>query len=419
MKSVDDDRKESGPASSSLPLRPLMAITAAMVVSMTIEYLPGGLLPLMKSEFNVTYSALGLLITVFAGVVVVTTLPMSWLTKKASRKGLLLTALGCIAISSMLTAAAPEFLWLLAARALGGAAHGLFWSVAAAYVAHLVVREQLARALSLTALGATIATIAGTPTGNLLGQLFGWRAAFGVMAGVTVICLVAVALFLPPVDHHAVEAGTRDQSGATRAGPAGDPTRKRVVPIVLVLAVIITAATSFGTYSVAWLTGPAGFDALAVPVLLLVSALAGAVGLAMNARYADRYPTTALVVTSVGIVISYVTLPAAGGPVQIVLLLVLFGLCWGSVPTLLQAATMRTSSVEGRTFAAALQTTGINVGVGMGALLGGQVILWIGLELLPLVAGLLLLVGGTIAVMLERRLRRHVVGPTMPPRNHR
>ena len=417
MTDTDPDRSTIEESSRPLPLAPLIAITAAMAISMTIEYLPGGLLPLMGEEFDVSYSQLGLLISVFAGVVVVTALPIGWVTQRASRKGLLLTALGLIAISSALVAVVPTFESVLAARALGGAAHGLFFSIAAAYVAQLVPREQLGRAISMTALGGTIATIAGTPIGNLLGQLLGWRVSFGVMGIVAAMSLVAALLLVPSVAHLRNRATLARPTPTPASTPTPrhdgqvDPSRRPVLAIAVVLALVIASATSFGTYSVAWYLGPGDFEALMIPPMLLISALVGAGGLALTARFSDRYPTTVLTVASAGLVLSFVALPAVSGVTAVVLLSLLFGLCWGTVPTLLQATTMRVSSDENRTFAGAVQVTAINVGVGAGAIIGGQVIHWVGLELLPLVSGLMLFVGAAAAVLLDRRLRR--AGPVV------
>lgn len=403
--SKDRDEAEAQPA-GRLPLVALVAITSAMVVSMTIEYLPGGLLPLMNAEFDVGYAQLGLLISVFAAVVVVTTIPLSWVTRWASRKGLLVTALGLIAAASAIVAIAPTFGGVLLARAFGGAAHGLFFSVAAAYVAQLVPREQLGRAISLTALGGTVATIAGTPLGNLLGQLFGWRVSFGMMAVLTAASLAAVVLLLPSVGSPPRPPIAAPASRRPRMLRHPDPTRRPIMAISAVLSLIVAAMTSFGTYSVAWYLGPGGFDALMIPPMLVVSALAGALGLLLNARFSDRHPTLTFSIASLGMVVAVLALPAAGGVLPIVFLSILLGLCWGVVPTILQASTMRVSSEASRAFAGAFQVTAINVGVGMGAFLGGQLILVVGLDLLPLAAGVLLLAGVSVATVLDRRLRR-------------
>lgn len=127
-------------------MRELIMLAAAMFVSMTIEFLPGGLLPGIVADFDVDVSAAGQLVTVFALTVVLTAAPLAQATRRLPRKRLLLVALGVIAAAGMLAAAAPSFAWLVAARVLAGLAHAVFWSVAGAYAAYLVPSSQVARA---------------------------------------------------------------------------------------------------------------------------------------------------------------------------------------------------------------------------------------------------------------------------------
>ncbi|MDO9590070.1 MAG: MFS transporter, partial [Microcella sp.] len=111
----------------------LITLAIAIFVLVTSEFLPTGLLPVMASDLAVTESQIGLLITIFAGTVVLTTAPLAALTRRYPRKSLLLIVLVVFSLANVLAAIAPSYEMLVGARILGGLAHGLFWAVAGAY----------------------------------------------------------------------------------------------------------------------------------------------------------------------------------------------------------------------------------------------------------------------------------------------
>ncbi|MET1051210.1 MAG: MFS transporter, partial [Mycetocola sp.] len=141
----------------------LLTLAGAIFVSVTSEFLPTGLLPDMAKDLDVSLSTAGLLVTVFAGTVVIATTPLAALTRKYSRKGLVVVVLLVIALANVLAAIAPSYEILVGARVLGGLAHGLFWAVVAAYSAHLVPKHQLGKAVAITAGGGSAAFVLGVP----------------------------------------------------------------------------------------------------------------------------------------------------------------------------------------------------------------------------------------------------------------
>lgn len=380
----------------AFPRLPLFVLSTAMFVTMTSEFLPGGLIPLIAKDFGVPISRVGLLMTAFAFTVVATTIPAAWLTRRVARKSLAVAALGGVAAATALAAMSPSFEMLLASRVLGGFANGVFWSVGAAYAAHLVIPSQIGRATTVTAAGGSLAAILGIPLGNLLGYAFGWRLAFATIALLTVAVLVLVARVLPPVEHH-VEI--RPRTDPRRRHDVG---RGRIIAICGLMVLIVVASVAYGTYSVPWLLAVAGLPEAIVPIVLAASGISGAIGLLLTARLIDRHPAATLYTALGSVVVSLVTLPlVAPLPLVVLGVVVLYGLSWGSVPTQLQAANMRVASPQGRNFAAALQTTSINVGIGAGALVGGVLTDSVGLAMLPAVAGALLLAAGLVTVVVD------------------
>ena len=83
--------------------------------------------------------------------------------------------------SLMLIASAPNFIVLMAARALLGITIGGFLALAMATVMRLVPSESVPKALGLLYTGNAIATAFAAPIGSYMGAIIGWRGTFLVL----------------------------------------------------------------------------------------------------------------------------------------------------------------------------------------------------------------------------------------------
>jgi predicted MFS family arabinose efflux permease len=381
----------------------LLSLAGAIFVSVTSEFLPTGLLPDMASELGVGLSTAGLLVTIFAGTVVVATTPLAILTRKFSRKALVVVVLLVIALANLLAAVAPSYEILVGARVLGGLAHGLFWAVVAAYSAHLVPKHQLGRAVAITAGGGSAAFVLGVPVGTALGHMLGWRAAFAIIAAIVVLISVVVVKYLPPVNHHVVP-----KKGEVLQPLHKDHSLRGVIIVCAVIVIMITAQNVFYTYIAPWLIEVAQFPTTSIAFLLFLFGGAGAVGLVLASFAADRFPKRGFAAAAVAVMIAVLVLSlASGNAVVVVIAFVVWGVAFGGVPAMMQTRMLRTASFRMRDLAAALQTTAFNVGIGGGALLGGILLDRVGIRSLPLVEiGLIALgLGLSVAVDAERARR--------------
>jgi DHA1 family inner membrane transport protein len=383
----------------------LVTLALAIFVSVTTEFLPTGLLPEMASDYHVSLSQVGLLVTIFAATVVVATTPLSILTRNYSRKVIVVIVLIVIALAALLAALAPTYGLLVVARILGGLAHGLFWAVVGAYAAHLVPKHQLGRAVAITSGGATAAFVLGVPVGTAIGHALGWRLAFVFMAGLILILCVLVVRFLPAVDHR-VRLTTGEIPLPLR--------RDRSIPAVAILCAVIVllliAQNIFYTYIAPWLISVGRFGAGGVPGLLLLYGGAGAVGLVLAGVVADRFPRRGLIIAFVFVAVSVLALWLFGASKPVVIAAVIvWGASFGGGPAMIQTRMLHVASARIRETAAALQTTAFNVGIGGGALVGGLLLDQIGLRILPLADVLITVVGVAFIVASDFWLtRRHL-----------
>ena len=398
-------------APPAFPLLRLLVITGAIFVSVTSEFLPTGLLPDMAADLGVSESRVGLLVTVFAATVVITTAPLAVLTRRLSRKRLMVGLLLGFAVANVGAALAPTYEVLLGARILGGLAHGLFWAVTGPYASHLVPRHQLARAVAVTNIGGTAAFVAGVPLGTALGHALGWRLSFGLMAGVVLIFTVLVITFLPPVAHRVPVV-----EGEVLPPVRRDPTLPIVVVLCLTVILFASGQNTFYTYIAPWMIQVAGFSAAAVGPLLFAYGAAGAIGLTLAGAFADRFPRTwTLGMMAVAALAVAGLASASSVPGVLVPMFLLWGVCFSGFPAVMHARLLKAASRRVRDVASASLTTSFNLAISGGSLLGGVLLDAWGIETLPWAQV------GLIAVTLAFVLladRRPVEGTVPVPQEH-
>jgi predicted MFS family arabinose efflux permease len=367
----------------------LVTLAGAIFVSVTSEFLPTGLLPDMARGLGVSVSTTGLLVSVFAGTVVAATTPLTSLTRRFSRKRLVVLVLVVIAGANVLAGLAPTYGVLVAARVIGGSAHGLFWGVVATYPAYLVAGERLGRAIAITAAGGSAAFVLGVPVGTAIGHALGWRAAFLLIGAVVLLLALVVVVFLPPVQHRVPLA-----TGEIPLPLHQDRSMRGVLLVCAAIVVLLVGQNTLSTYIAPWLIGAAHQPAASVPLLLFLFGGAGVVGLVLAGLLADRMPRRGFAGMVLGVMAAVLVLALATRSTPVVLVaLTAWGVAFGGVPALLQTRMLHTASPRTRDIAGALQTTAFNVGIGGGALLGSLLLSTAGLPALPVTTVLFLAVG--------------------------
>lgn len=382
---------------TALPVAALTVLAATVFLSITAEMLPTGLLPEMSRELGVSEPAVGLLVSVFAFTVVLTSTPATHLTRRLDRKRLLVGVLVVLGLSTLASALAPNYAVLIAVRVAGGVAHGLFWAIVAAYASRLVPEAQIGRAVAVVLGGGTIALVLGVPASTMLGQAFGWRAAFGVVALLILLGALVVQRALPTVQHeHA------DSAAATRA----DPTMPAVLLVCAVAAITMLGQYAVFTYVAPLLTQQIGVEPAMVGPLLFVYGVAGALGLVLAGSVLARRPLASLLAGMGVIALAVLALAAGLGEPASIAAFTVWGVAFGAVPPLLQTRLLTSASPALRDTASALYTTGFNVGIGGGALVGAVLYEQLGIGALPYAYAAALVIAMLAVALPARRARR-------------
>lgn len=356
------------PATSTrFPTFRLLVLAGAIFVSVSSEFLPTGILPDIAADLGVSEARVGFLVSVFAGTVAFTSIPLTVLTRRMSRKALLVVTLAVFAVANLLAAIAPNYETLLAVRILAGLSHGVFWAVAGPYTALLVEPRHLARAVSLTTGGGSMAFIVGVPLTAAIGHALGWRLAFLVMAVVVVVFVGLVVAVLPSLDHRV----------PVRTGEIVVPLHRdrSLVAVVIVAVTVLLVATghnAFHTYIAPWSIQVGGIPADLVSVELLVFGLAGLVGLLLAGVAGDRWPRLFLNLSTLALVVGMALVAAFGrGEFAVIALVAFWSLAFGGLPAMFHTRNLHASSMRVRAISGSIVTTAFNLAIGLGAFLGG------------------------------------------------
>ena len=262
-----------------MPLALLALAVGAFGIG-TTEFVMMGLLPNVADDLHISIPTAGHLVSAYALGVVIGAPLLAAVTARMSRRTVLIGLMALFVLGNALSALAPGYDWLLAARFLSGLPHGAFFGVGAVVATNLVAPERKARSVSLMFLGLTVANIAGVPVATLMGQHLGWRATF---LGVSAIGLAAIAslFLLIPHDHtHAAAGGLRGELAALRP-----------LPVWLALGTTVAgfgALFSAYSYVTPMLTGSAGFAESSVTLLLALFGVGATVGNLLGGRLADH-----------------------------------------------------------------------------------------------------------------------------------
>jgi predicted MFS family arabinose efflux permease len=164
-----------------------MAMCVALLIA--AEFMPVSLLTPIATDLGATQGMAGQAISISGLFAVVTSLLIPTIASRFDRRNVLMTLTGVMLASLILIAAAPNFVFLMAARALLGITIGGFWALATATIMRLVPEDAVPKALGVLYMGNAVASAVAAPIGSYVGGLIGWRGVFWAMAPIVLINL--------------------------------------------------------------------------------------------------------------------------------------------------------------------------------------------------------------------------------------
>lgn len=194
--------KRNGWTRSRIALRewmPVIVLMCCTFVFNTSEFIPIGLLSDIAADFGITEARAGLLITVYAWVVALVSLPLMLAVARMECRRLMLGVLGLFIASHVLSGLSSSYAMLMASRIGVACAHAVFWSIVSPLAVRVAPKGAQSAALGLIITGTSIAMIVGLPLGRVIGLYVGWRTTFFFIAAVAAAVWLFLAAIFPRV----------------------------------------------------------------------------------------------------------------------------------------------------------------------------------------------------------------------------
>ncbi|MGC4772155.1 MFS transporter [Micromonospora sp. DT44] len=369
------------------PRSTLLALALGTFAIGTGEFGSNGIIQLFASDLDVSIPVATYAITAYALGVVIGSPAIILLAARTNRRRLLIGLIGLFLVGNGLSALAPDITSLVIFRFIAGSVQGAFFGAGAVVAAYVYGPGRGGRAFATVMGGLTIATIAGSPLGTLIGQYAGWRVMYWTVVAVGLLAGAALVAWLPRTD---------ELRGNSVANELRALRRPNVWLMVVVAALGISSIFAVYTFIGPFVTDAAGRDASVIPLALAVFGLGMAVGNHLGGRVADRSADRGLTWGYGGALALLVLIGVAGSSLE-VLLPCLFGV-GATMMYAIPSIQVRLTSLgpDAPTLMGALNLAALNLANSLGAI-GGAIALEAGWGTLSTVwAGFVLTTTGLV-----------------------
>lgn len=344
---------------------PVVGVTLCAFVFNTSEFMPIGLLTDIARDFNISEAHAGMLISVYAWVVALMSLPLMLMVCRMEMRRLLLCVVTLFIASHVASALSHTYLQLMFSRIGVACAHSIFWSIASPMAVRTVSESKRAVALSIVATGSSVAMVVGLPLGRVIGMMMGWRMTFLTIAIVATLIFGFLYVVLPKLP-------TRNSFSVRKM-----PTLLKDPVLMCIYAVTVFFATAHYTgysYIEPFLGQIGHFSPGTVTLILIFFGAAGTLGSIIFSRYYNRQPQ-AFITQSIAVVGTSLLLLCLSSLSLVTVTAVC--IAWSAAATAFNVAfqdsIIKRASEEATAIAMSIFSGIFNLGIGMGAFIGGIV----------------------------------------------
>lgn len=353
---------------NKIPLRQYIAvlgITIAAFIFNTSEFMPIGLLSDIASNFQQTEAETGIMITAYAWVVAVLSLPLMLMVTKMELKKLLIATITLFCIGQIVSGSAVNFIMLLAGRICVACAHSIFWSIAAPIAVQLVSKEHRSMALSMVATGTSVAMIFGLPLGRMIGLYLGWRMTFMMIAGTAFLTMVYLFFVFPCLTNQSTFS--IDELPNLLKNPV-------LISIYVLTALTATAYYTGYSYIEPFLSQVAHISDHWITMILTIFGVSGLLGSFLFSTFYDHYRFRFIRFSFTALAIALLLLQtAAVNFYAMIALCILWGIASMSFNITLQSEVMQCVPIRANAVAMSMYSGIFNLGIGSGTWFGGYV----------------------------------------------
>jgi MFS family permease len=250
------------------------------------------LFPLLKSVFDVSYTELGVLLSVFSGATGLTQVPFGFLVDRFGARSILIGGLAVEGLAFLLMGFANGYWALMALMAVAGCANGVYHPADYAILSASVSERRMGRAFSLhTFAGSAGFAIAG-PVIVFLNIWIGWRFGLAVCGAAGLATAALLVVYARHLKHDPVSAqiSKTADTGGDKAADHG-LTLLLSPPILLCLGfftLLSLGSTGITSFLIVALGQRHGTEVETATVVLSGFLVASALGVLLGGFVADR-----------------------------------------------------------------------------------------------------------------------------------
>ena len=361
----------------------LVGLTLSAFIFNTSEFIPVALLTDIGRDFGLTEAKAGMLISVYAWVVMVLSLPLMLMTSRMEMRKLLLGVVAVFTSFQVMSYLSTSFGMLMVSRIGVACAHSIFWSIVSIIAVKIVPDSHRALALSMIVTGTSVTMILGLPLGRVIGLSLGWRLTFLSIGAVSLFVFLYLLALLPKV-------------------PSGGGMTARDLPAMLKNKVLIgifitTAAFATGYYTAysyiePFLQQVGRMSESAITMTLMIFGGAGIIGSMLFSKYYPKIRFSFINISMIGLIAGVLLLLPVSFSVPVTIAVCAL---WGMSATAFNVAMQSeiiTDTPQSQTSVAMSIFSGIfNFGIGTGALIGGLVCTHLSISFIGIGGGVIVL----------------------------
>ena len=367
------------------------ALAVGAFIFNTTEFIPIALLSDIGQSFGKPATEVGMMITVYAWIVALLSLPLMLMTKNIERRKLLLMLFALFALFHALSFFSWNFTILLVSRVGIALTHAIFWSITASLAVRLAPAGKTNQALGLLSTGSVLAMVLGIPLGRVIGQYFGWQLSFLLIG----VCAAGVMLVLAKN----LPALPSQNTGSLSSLPSLFK-RRNLMLLYAMTVLIITAHFTAYSYIEPFVLQVGGFKAEQVTIVLSLYGLAGfAASYLFGKWFAKSQRLFMLGAVAIILLSALLLLLFASFPYAVYALVFVWGVAIVIVSLGMVSKVLAFAS-DATDVANSIYSGLYNVGIGGGALLGHYVTVWFGLSNIGIAGALLAAAGLAVCGLL-------------------
>lgn len=337
-------------------------------------FIVAGLLNELTTDLRVSIVVAGQLLTGYSLALAVGAPLLAWLTTRLDRRTLLTGCLFIYALLHFAAALAPGYGALAVLRVLTGAVAAIVTPQAVATAGLMVKPEQRGSAIGTVFLGFSLSSVLGVPLGSLIGAHYGWRVAFGLIGGLSLVGAAWMWLTIPA----RLYVAPMDRQAWAQLG-------RNPVVLLLVATTVVHATGQFALFSY---LAPALKEAVAasprtVSMVFLWFGVAGVLGNMVAVKYINRLGAAWIVTVSMFLMLAGLTAWSLvqGSMAGVLGSILLWGLgCFAT--NMSQQARLVGAAPALASASVALNSSAIYLGQALGSISGGVMIKFSGMHYL-------------------------------------